>query len=240
MADSALAYRLFRKQFTPLLLWTIVGTALLLGAVAVLTAPKFALPRRNIDDGASFRVVERLNEQESLRDSEPLFLPTEHNAKEIGLAQELEIAPEEFPGFGRISVLGDSPVGGMEQGDFELPSFATLRDSVLNWGETKTFGEAASEQGIPAGARKRTILQIYDDGGALVGEAELAPIPAGDGRMLPAPVEIECYGEPEERRFVIVQSSGDADFDAATVAEVRKWALRNLRGNGVFSLSVGR
>ncbi len=241
MGEKAPAYRLLRKRFAPLLILIFLVATLILGAVVALTSPGFSFKKHKLTETLPFSIVKGLNEQESLRDSEPLFLPTEYSSEDVGLAQELANAPEEFPGFGRISVLTDAQGVALAQDElFVVPTFSNIRDFVLDWRETETFGEEEEKDNVPVNPKKGILLQVRDVSGTLVGEAELAAISAGDASMLPAPVEMECYGGPTERRIIIVQSSGDAAFDAAALAAVREWARQNLRSDGFFSVSLGQ
>ncbi len=245
MKNSAFSYKFFRRHFTPLLCLALSGTAFLLILLVVVSSPKFSFPRQNFQKNASgtpiFSVVEKLSEQESLRDSEPLFLPTEYNSKEIGLAPELVVSPEEISGFGRISVLDGFFDGIADRREIvSFPSFDVLREKILDWQETRTFGESAGTPAKISSGEPKMRLEVYDEKGAFVAKAELERTFVSDGKILEAPVEIQCYGVPEDRRFVISQSSGDADFDMETLNIVREWMLRNVHENGVFSVTLAR
>ncbi|MGN0834440.1 MAG: hypothetical protein ACI4QA_01240 [Candidatus Spyradosoma sp.] len=190
-------------------------------------------------------VAGEVSEEEDLRDSAPLFLPTRWNGGDENLAAELDVAQDENLSFGGIFFLdADGNRAVLEPRDLEADEkdvFAPAR----RWNLVRAFGQRADAE--PAARADAGVkLAVFDStrGTAVFfGTAAADGVPATefeDPKMLLRPVEIFCYGEPTRRQFYITASSEDSKTDAAALRLVKSWAREHLRGAGEYRFRLGK
>lgn len=185
-----------------------------------------------------------MSEEEDLRDSAPLFLPTRWNGRNENLAAELDAARDENLSFGGIFFLDvDGNRAVLEPRDLE----ADERDAfapVARWDLVRAFGAGGSEAVERFGGSVKLAVFDATRGNAIFfGSAVADGVPAAefeDPKMLLRSVEIFCYGEPTRRQFYIASSSGDSKTDAAALRFVKIWSRAHLREAGEYRFRLGK
>lgn len=185
-----------------------------------------------------------MSEEEDLRDSAPLFLPTRWNGRDENLAAELDAAQGENLSFGGIFFLdSDGNRAALEPCDLEADEKDVFVPAA-RWELVRAFGAVDGEPAGRFGAGVK--LAVFDStrGDVIFSGAAIADdVPAADfedPKMLLRPVEIFCYGEPTRRQFYIVSSSEDSKTDAAALRFVKAWARARLREAGEYRFCLGK
>ena len=221
-------------------------------ALAACACAFFAFsPELRFDGVAEERAFPRIgvsgevSEEEDLRDSAPLFLPTRWNGSDENLAAELDVAQDENLSFGGIFFLDtDGNRAVLEPRDLEADE-KDVFVPVKRWNLVRAFGQGGEAEPT-ARADCDVKMSVFDStlGTAVFfGKAVADGVPAAefeDPKMLLRPVEIFCYGEPTRRQFYIVSSSGDSKTDAAALRFVISWAREHLRGAGEYRFRLGK
>lgn len=233
-------YRFFRRSFTSLRRGIVAGVFLCTCAVSFFFSPRETFPHSFYGNVAcpSVSVEEMMSDEEELKDSAPLFLPTRWNAFETNLYGELAVERDENLGFGGVFFL-DENAGVLRKTKIFSEENCDVLGFVSQWELTYSFGER-KEKGLPAPVRgiRMSVFDYERNRRIFLSEAKVEGL--YDASRLWEPVEIVCYGEVVFRRFSIVHSSGNADIDRRILAFVKMWSTKNLREEGRFCFRVGR
>ena len=240
MSKSYAFYRFYRREFTPLMRVILASVFLSLVLMAVVFSPRIVFEgRAGGSSGAPVEIVDGVSEEENLRDSEPLFLPTGRNFRSAHLQAELKMPFLSSFSFGGLRLLGNFD----ERGFSAAGAISSGRIAELfpakSWRIASGFGSVPAGLGLPDGEPFARLSVTESGTGRAVSEAVLPLRMQADVKMLLAPIEIICYGAPESPQAFVVQSCGNAETDGRVLEFVRSWAGRNLRARGVFLVRVG-
>lgn len=239
-------YRFYRKTFTVQMRWVFVGVFVVVCGVAFLFSPSLTLERSVPAGFPSLSVCTQVSEENELKDSTPLFLPTRWNVYgnsfggqgEVGKGEDLAFAGKFFLDMEESRISRSPKVLGQRE-NFERAEESVFEGSK-RWELTSSFGERRlfdAAAPITSGVR----MSVADSGrnkNIFRGNIPLEGM--YDAKMLWAPIEIDCYGEAAFRHFTITRSSGSTEIDKRVLAFVRMWASKHLRSQGKFHFCIGR
>lgn len=233
-------YRFFRRSFTSLRRGVVAGVFVCTCAVSFFFSPRATFPQSPCGNVAcpSISVEEIMSDEEELKDSAPLFLPTRWNAFETNLYGELAVGQDENLGFGGVFFL-DENANVLRKTKIFSDENCDVLGFVSQWELTRSFGER-KERAFPAlvGDVRMAVFDYGQNRRIFLEEVRVEGL--YDASRLWAPVEIVCYGDIVFRRFSVVHSSGNADIDRRILAFVKTWSAKNLREQGRFRFRIGR
>lgn len=233
-------YRFFRKSFTSLRRGIVAGVFVFVWSVAFFFSPRVSFPQVPAGNVACppVSIEEMTSDEEELKDSTPLFLPTRWNALETNLYGELSVARDESLGFGGVFFLDENADVLKKTKMFSDENYDPL-GFVSPWELTRSFGERKEKElSAPVGGIRMAVFDYERNKRIFLSEANVEGL--YDANRLWEPVEIICYGDAVFRRFSIVHSSGSADIDRRILAFVKAWCTKNLREQGRFRFRIGR
>lgn len=219
--------------------WVFVGVFVAVCGFAFLFSPGLSVPQGSGECLPYLCVRHHLDEENELKDSTPLFLPTRWNVYGNGSGADEEINRDENLGFLGNFFL-DTNAEELAQREMFNRAEEDVFEGATRWELTGTFGERRLFD-IPAPIVPGVRMSVEDCGNGksvFLGNVELEGM--YDAKMLWSPIEIDCYGEAAFRHFTVTQSSGSGEIDKRVLSFVRRWASKHLREQGKYRFCVGR
>ncbi len=237
-------YRFFRNGLPAMPSAVAAGVLVLCVLACVVFSPGFSF--RRADEGVvkppAISVSETPTEIGTLRDSEPLFLPTRWNFGADTVPEELDLHETSFLPFGGIIFLGidaESTVTLLKNTQEPPSPEAALGADA--WKIATGFG---TDPQVPAGIKSSagTAVRIVDEStGTEFFSGELSEIERDDEpEKLLSPSEFICgisagYSEPS---VIAVKSCGDAERDRRVAAAISKLLHSRFPGRGLYRIFV--